>query len=107
MLVANPAELLFNNLVQWNPPNISTQTAPASYRNLKTNREHVLRMHEITMGYIAQIRELLDTLEQKYATSPTCRGGGLASPSRRDTQSPNASRRIRCFFDETTQLQDL
>ncbi len=64
VIVANPAELLFNNLVQWNPPNVSTQTAPASYRNLKTNRDHVLRMHEIALGYIAQIRELLDTLEQ-------------------------------------------
>ena len=64
VFVANPAELLYNNLVQWNPPNISTQTAPAHYRNLNTNRDHALRMHEIALGYIAQIRELLDTLEQ-------------------------------------------
>jgi cytochrome P450 len=28
--------------------------------------------------------------------------GGFASPSHRDTQSPNASRQIRCLFDETT-----
>jgi cytochrome P450 family 135 len=32
---------------------------------------------------------------------------GLASPSRRDIQSLKASRRIRCVFHETTQLQDL
>lgn len=68
MIVANPAELLFKNLVQWNPPNESTQTAPANYRHLKENRDHVLRMHEIAIGYIAQIRELLDTLEQMTGT---------------------------------------
>lgn len=62
--MANPATLLYNNLVQWNPPNVSTQTAPKVYRQLASNRDHVLRMHEIALGYIAQIRELLDTLEQ-------------------------------------------
>jgi hypothetical protein len=62
--VANPAELLYNNLVQWNPPNLSTQTTPENQRQLRTNRDHALRMHEIALGYIAQIRELLDTLDQ-------------------------------------------
>ncbi len=63
-IVSNPAELLYNNLVGWNPPNISPQTAPENRRNLNANRDHALRMHEIALGYIAQIRELLDTLEQ-------------------------------------------
>lgn len=62
--MANPAVLLFNNLVQWNPPNISTNTAPQKLRGLATNRDHALRMHEIALGYVGQIRELLDTLEQ-------------------------------------------
>lgn len=62
--VANPAELLYNNLFQSNPPNLSTQTTPANFRQLSTNRDHALRMHEIAIGYIAQIRELLDTLNQ-------------------------------------------
>jgi hypothetical protein len=64
MCVSNPAVLLYNNLVQWNPPNVSNQTAPQAYRGLQNNFDHALRMHEIAMGYIAQVRELLDTLGQ-------------------------------------------
>lgn len=62
--MANPAELLYNNLVQWNPPHVSPDTSPEMFRNLASNRDHALRMHEIALGYIAEIRELLDTLEQ-------------------------------------------
>lgn len=62
--MANPAVLLYNNLVQWNPPNLSNETAPSRYRNLNSNRDHALRMHELALGYVGQIRELLDTLEQ-------------------------------------------
>ncbi|MEZ0051511.1 hypothetical protein ABIA30_002519 [Mycobacterium sp. MAA66] len=65
--MANPAVLLFNTLVGWNPPNVSATTIPDRYRSLATNRDHVLRMHEIALGYIGQIRELLDTLEQTSA----------------------------------------
>jgi hypothetical protein len=64
--MANPAQLLFNNLREWNPPK-NQQNAyaqPRKHRSLTSNRDHALRMHEIAMGYIAQIRELLDTLEQ-------------------------------------------
>lgn len=68
--MANPAVLLYNTLVQWNlQPNndprvpAANKPMPAKHRQLTSNRDHALRMHEITLGYIAEIRELLDTLE--------------------------------------------
>ncbi|WP_142277130.1 hypothetical protein [Mycobacterium asiaticum] len=64
--MANPAVLLFNHLVQWNPPtnNQGAYLQPRKHRNLTSNFDHALKMHEVAMSYIGQIRELLDTLEQ-------------------------------------------
>lgn len=68
--MANPAELLYSTLVQWNlQPNRDPRIAPANkpmpakHRQLTSNRDYALRMHEIALGHIAEIRELLDTLE--------------------------------------------
>jgi hypothetical protein len=53
------------NLAPDNRPNVhpAAKPTPAKHRQLTTNRDHALRMHEIALGYIAEIRELLDTLE--------------------------------------------
>lgn len=73
--MANPAELLYNTLVQWNlqpdnRPNVHPQSkpTPAKHRQLATNRDEALRRHEIALGYIAEIRELLDTYEYVTGT---------------------------------------
>lgn len=73
--MANPAELLYRNLMQWNQePNNDPRVpahrkpTPEKHRNLATDRSHALRMHEIALGYIAEIRELLDTFELMTGT---------------------------------------
>ncbi|WP_067977091.1 hypothetical protein [Mycolicibacter icosiumassiliensis] len=73
--MSNPAVLLYNNLVHWNLPpdnrrNVPPQAkaTPAKHRGLTTNFDHALRMHEIALGYIAEIRELLDTYEAVTGT---------------------------------------
>ena len=73
--MANPAELLYTTLLEWNlqpnnNPHVSqaSRPNPAKHRNLATNRDVALRKHEIVLGYIAEIRELLDTYEYVTGT---------------------------------------
>jgi len=74
--MANPAELLHDALLRWNlaPDNrpqvhVSQKPTPAKHRQLTTNHDYALREHEITLGYIAEIRELLDTYEYVTGTN--------------------------------------
>jgi hypothetical protein len=73
--MANPAELLYATLRQWNlhPNNdprvpAANKPSPAKHRELVSNRDEALRKHEIVLGYIAEVRELLDTYELMTGT---------------------------------------
>lgn len=60
--MANPAELLHRQFDAWNksPKGRSVK----AHRHLTTDNTHALRQHEIAMGHISSIRELLDTIDQ-------------------------------------------
>ena len=59
--MANPAELLYDQLERWNAP--ANQNV-SRHRRIDSDRTQALHEHEIAMDHVSSIRELLDTLGQ-------------------------------------------
>jgi hypothetical protein len=57
--MANPAELLYDQLTRWN--NRAPNRSNALHRGLAGNFDTAAREHEIAMGHISAIRELVET----------------------------------------------